>query len=125
MIRWLDTRHSEAPFFALVHYFDPHWPYRPPAPYDELFDPDYEGSIVGSVDDVMGRRAEGYSVRTHQHHFFWYADTEEVELYDVINDPRGENNLRDELPELVLGFKNAVAEWRESIGMTERIDIYE
>ena len=78
-----------------------------------------------SVDNVMGRRAEGYSVRTHQHHFFWYADTEEVELYDVVNDPRGELNLSEDLPELVLDFKKAVAEWRDSIGMTERVDIYE
>ena len=78
-----------------------------------------------SVDNVMGRRAEGYSVRTHEHHFFWYADTEEVVLYDVNEDPRGANNLKDTHPELVLEFKRAIAEWREAIGMTERIDIYE
>ena len=26
---WL-SKHAEAPFFLWVHYFDPHWPYRPP-----------------------------------------------------------------------------------------------
>ncbi len=28
---------DEEPFFAYVHYLDPHWPYDPPAPYDQLF----------------------------------------------------------------------------------------
>ena len=27
--RWL-TKHAEQPFFLWVHFFDPHWPYRPP-----------------------------------------------------------------------------------------------
>ncbi len=30
--RWL-TDHREKPFFLWVHYFDPHWPYRPPVGY--------------------------------------------------------------------------------------------
>jgi len=30
-------------FFLYLHYFDPHDPYRAPARYQKLFDPDYEG----------------------------------------------------------------------------------
>ena len=46
-IAWLhNNRHS--PFFLFVHYYDNHWDYRPPAPYDSLYDPDYEGSLDGT-----------------------------------------------------------------------------
>ena len=78
-----------------------------------------------SLDNVMGDRAEGYSVRTHRWHFFWYADSEEIRLYDIRVDPRGETDLSGDQPELVERFKQSVADWKESIGMTEQIDIYE
>jgi arylsulfatase A-like enzyme len=29
---------EKQPFFMYVHYIDPHYPYRPPAPYDRLYD---------------------------------------------------------------------------------------
>ena len=73
----------------------------------------------------MGRPAEGYAVRTKRHHFFWYADTGEMMLYDVSLDPRGEVNLSDDEPELVERMKQVIAGWKESVGMTERIDIHE
>jgi hypothetical protein len=41
---WLDMN-GDAPFFLFVHYFDPHLPYSPPAPYDTIFDPDYSGRL--------------------------------------------------------------------------------
>ncbi len=38
---WLAGRADrEQPFFAWVHYFDPHWPYDPPPPYDGMFTTD-------------------------------------------------------------------------------------
>lgn len=36
---------SEAPFFLFVHYWDVHYDYVAPAPYDTLFDPDYAGDV--------------------------------------------------------------------------------
>ena len=39
------------PFFLFAHYFDPHYDYLPPAPYDRLFDPDYAGP--GGWDDFL------------------------------------------------------------------------
>jgi arylsulfatase A-like enzyme len=41
---WIDTSRDN-PFFAFVHYFDPHLSYCPPAPFDTLFDPTYSGRI--------------------------------------------------------------------------------
>ncbi len=78
-----------------------------------------------STENVMGDRAEGYSVRTGQWHFFWYADTGETRLYDVSLDPRGEIDLSKERPDLVRQFKRSIAGWKEEMGMTGRMDIYE
>jgi len=36
------------PFFLLAHYFDPHWNYDPPAPYDKRFTGAYSGQVTGS-----------------------------------------------------------------------------
>jgi arylsulfatase A-like enzyme len=36
--RWLDHRKSSKNFFLLLHYYDPHKPYHPPAPFDSMYD---------------------------------------------------------------------------------------
>jgi arylsulfatase A-like enzyme len=38
---------DERPFFVFAHYFDPHYDYVPPAPFDALLDPDYRGTVDG------------------------------------------------------------------------------
>ncbi len=43
-LAWIDSLSNE-PFLLFVHYFDPHLPYGPPAPYDTIFDPGYRGKI--------------------------------------------------------------------------------
>jgi arylsulfatase A-like enzyme len=43
---WLDT-HKDDTFFLFLHYFDIHYDYIPPPPYDTLFDPHYKGTIDG------------------------------------------------------------------------------
>ncbi len=35
-LQWLEGRDRRKPFFLWVHYFDPHSPYAPPAPFDSL-----------------------------------------------------------------------------------------
>jgi arylsulfatase A-like enzyme len=47
VLEWID-RNSEGPFFIFAHYFDPHLPYAPPAPYDTIFNPDYHGRFERS-----------------------------------------------------------------------------
>ena len=45
---WL-AAHKNDPFFLWVHYFDPHQPFEPPPPYDQLYADDlYNGEIAYS-----------------------------------------------------------------------------
>ena len=50
-LRWLDSNGSK-PFFLWVHYFDPHYPYSPPPPFDTMYDPKYTGSIDGGMPTI-------------------------------------------------------------------------
>lgn len=52
VFQWLDAHAAAGPFFLWVHYFDPHYPYAPPAGYDHLLGLDYHGSIDGTVDTI-------------------------------------------------------------------------
>lgn len=47
-LEWLADNHS-APFFLFLHYFDIHYDFIPPAPYDTMFDPDYTGTMDGTA----------------------------------------------------------------------------
>jgi arylsulfatase A-like enzyme len=80
-LAWLARRGKDRPFFLWVHYFDPHHPYAPPAPYDRRFAPPpadtglprravalYDGEIA-FTDHQLGRLlgaidAEGPAART-------------------------------------------------------------
>ncbi len=45
-IGFLEER-GDRNFFLFLHYYDPHWHYDPPPPYDKAFDPSYRGSANG------------------------------------------------------------------------------
>lgn len=46
VLPWLDE-HAGGPFFVWVHYFDPHQPFEPAPPYDQLYADDlYDGEIA-------------------------------------------------------------------------------
>lgn len=53
-LSWLDT-HYKSKFFVWMHLYDPHYPYRPPAPYNEQYkDRLYDGEIA-FADAQIGR----------------------------------------------------------------------
>ena len=69
VLDWID-QHKDEPFLMFAHYFDPHEPYAPPAPYDTLFFPEYDGSIGNTFvlhdyfPDVMGMNFEDMKTLT-------------------------------------------------------------
>jgi len=67
--RWLASTPADTPFFAWLHFYDPHAPYSPPSPYREQFaGRAYEGEIaftdaqIGRVLDAL--RALGRDANT-------------------------------------------------------------
>ena len=55
--KWLQENY-EGPFFLWVHYFDPHSPYDPPAPFDRQYENrPYDGEIA-YLDQCLGRLFE-------------------------------------------------------------------
>ncbi|GIW41690.1 MAG: hypothetical protein KatS3mg076_2267 [Candidatus Binatia bacterium] len=45
-LKWLAQNDSRR-FFLFLHYWDVHYDYIPPPPYDRMFDPTYEGTVTG------------------------------------------------------------------------------
>ena len=43
-MKWVQE-HQDRRFFLFLHYWDVHFDYDPPPPYDTMFDPDYQGSL--------------------------------------------------------------------------------
>lgn len=54
---WFGTRDRERPFFAWVHFYDPHAPFDPPPPFADAAGGDYAGETA-FVDREIGRVLE-------------------------------------------------------------------
>ena len=49
-------KHKNTKFFFYLHYADLHWPYTPPKPFDEMFDPNYKGKhLFNDWDNKISR----------------------------------------------------------------------
>ena len=51
---WLDE-HAGERFFLFAHYYDPHHPYRPPAPFDTRYAENLYAGEIAYVDQQIGR----------------------------------------------------------------------
>ncbi|HDS31184.1 MAG TPA: hypothetical protein ENN67_09090 [Firmicutes bacterium] len=52
-IEWLEENRDD-PFFLFVHYYDPHYNYTPPEPFDTKFTEGYDGPFLGRFFDQAG-----------------------------------------------------------------------
>jgi len=43
---WMNDR-ADGPFFLFLHFYDCHFDFIPPPPYDRMFDPEYRGPVTG------------------------------------------------------------------------------
>lgn len=53
-IQWL-RKEKDTPFFLWVHYYDPHYPYRPPSPFDKEYAEDPYAGEIACIDHEIGR----------------------------------------------------------------------
>ena len=68
--RWLDQwqqRDSRRPFFLFLHFYDVHYDFNPPPPYDTMFDPDYQGTLTGLDFDTNPALKPGLPQRDLEH----------------------------------------------------------
>lgn len=119
-LRWLDANaDGPKPFFLWVHYYDPHYPYQPPAPFDRMYDPDYEGSVDGGMDTV-------HYIYAHNTGDLTNADVNHIHaLYDgaISFADQQLNRLLTEVDRLGLGSNTlvvATADHGESLGTLGR-----
>lgn len=61
---WLGADETGKPFFLFVHYFEPHFPYRPPPPYDSKFLPKgADSAMLAEVRRWAHPREVGYILK--------------------------------------------------------------
>ncbi|MCG8461069.1 MAG: sulfatase-like hydrolase/transferase [Holophagales bacterium] len=53
LMSWLEDLDGQ-PFFAWAHYFDPHFPHTPPAPYNQLYAHDLYAGEIAYADASLG-----------------------------------------------------------------------
>ena len=58
-LAWLGRRGSEAPFFAWLHYFDPHRPWNAPQAFADRFPDNGYDAEIAYVDSEIGRLLSG------------------------------------------------------------------
>jgi arylsulfatase A-like enzyme/Flp pilus assembly protein TadD len=54
VLEWL-SQNSQKPFFLWMHLYDPHYPYRPPAPYSEEYKSNLYDGEIAFADAQVGR----------------------------------------------------------------------
>ncbi len=65
-IQFLEAK-GDSDFFLFLHYYDPHWHYDPPAPYDRAFDPKYAGEATGIWWEFKDRDASSIDPKDLHH----------------------------------------------------------
>jgi arylsulfatase A-like enzyme len=79
-------------FFVFIHSYKPHAPYNPIPPYDTIFDPEYDGPVSGSIEQIEAINAGEIEVTPDDigHLMALYdgdireMDDQIVELYDYL-----------------------------------------
>ncbi|MEO1014619.1 MAG: sulfatase-like hydrolase/transferase [Pseudomonadota bacterium] len=75
-------------------------------------DSDYLGNRISDATDLMGRNDEAYYVRDRRWHFVWLPASDEMALYDMVEDPGQTANVVDAHAELVAGFMAEIDKWK-------------
>ncbi|MEO1261181.1 MAG: sulfatase-like hydrolase/transferase [Bacteroidota bacterium] len=75
--------------------------------------------------EVMGRHVEGYWVRKDNWFLRWHKTDSQVELFDLTNDLRNNNDVSAEFPGVVTELKNLADNYKTEKGVDPRIAYYQ
>ena len=85
IFRWLEKNYRY-PFFLFINYYDPHWPYSPPPPYDRV----YEGKNHQLIIENYGSDFDLFTEIINKNHNL--TDKEKLHLFSQYD---GEINYLD------------------------------
>ena len=74
----------------------------------------FRGEPDDFTDDHMGAARSGYYRRDLRWHFVWLTDTDEMALYDLVNDPGQQSDVATRYPGEVARFKADIERWRQT-----------
>lgn len=80
-IKWLE-KNSDEPFFLFLHYYDPHYLYAPPPPYDTMYMSDYKGKYKGLYINYFDLVKEIGTLTPEDHEFFRSQYRGEISFMD-------------------------------------------
>jgi len=63
------SRNDGRPLFVFIHTYQIHDPYVPPPPYNKIFDPDYDGWIIGDYSELTREAKTRNYISLHR--VFW------------------------------------------------------
>ncbi len=127
---WLNQhadKSSDQPFFAWVHYWDPHEPNEPPAPYDTMFATDERLKQIVKERNIDPARLQnafdpGEIARIFHPHIFWslragknlaVPEVQEADVWRLLNQYDGDIRYTDDCVQALLGKL-------EELGLAER-----
>lgn len=73
-------------------------------------------SQMRSEEDMLGKKVEGYWIRSGQWFYSWNLTTETERLFDIVNDPNSDHNLIEDHPEIASKLQLQLSEWKASKG---------
>jgi len=81
---------------------------------------DFRGEPDDFTDDHMGSARSGYYRRDLRWHFVWLSDTDEVALYDLLNDPGQLIDVSTDYEQRIVSFKADIQAWRDEFEGSSR-----
>jgi len=121
---WLDTE-SDQPFFAWVHFYDPHTPFAPPEEYRARFDDPYDGEIA-FVDDQLRRLIDWLDRRNLRENTLIVVAGDHGESFDDHDEPEHGLYVYDttiRVP-LIVSWPSYVSAGHVASGIVQLIDLY-
>ena len=87
-----------------------------------------EGNVITTrgfePEDVMGRHIEGYWVRKDNWFLRWHVTDDELELFNLNNDLRNDNDVSGEFPAVAEELQKMAESYKAERGLDPRIEYY-
>ena len=127
VVRYLDEEGVPERLFLFVHYFDPHRPYAPPAPFDKMYDPVGRENLP-PIDDIkrdLSLPPQLLADYVRRHHMQYAAEISYADHHigRLLDDLRGRGVLDDAI--LVITTDHGESMWEHNEGFDHGTTVYQ